>query len=402
MSNAGIRNQSSFRKANRAFSYLKIGIEGPSGAGKTMGALLIAKGLATDPSKVAFVDTENGSGELYADDARIGLDYMYASITAPFAPMKFVELIKECVDSGMEVLVLDSLSHAWKYILNYKDVLDSRGGNSFTNWGKAKPLYEELKTAILFSPLHIIGCMRSKAEYALQAGNNGKQEVKKLGTNPIAEPENEYEFTCVFTVDKEHMATTMLTGKDRTGLFGHEAGFRITPEVGERLRHWLGTAATKGEVPAEWVALNQLGGEASIEAERELQKTAVVNEPRAATISPEGQILKLLIPSEKDRRDFKVAFAGLGVDWRVFLNAGPEGEAAEAFQARAREVLSGQKLGQPPLETSLVEVPVEEPAEITPIAIGVTTPAAAVEQDAADHNVETKVKRSAKVEPVAA
>ena len=52
-----------FRKAERRKAKLRLGITGTAGSGKTYGALLVAKGLG---GKVVLIDTENGSGDLYA------------------------------------------------------------------------------------------------------------------------------------------------------------------------------------------------------------------------------------------------------------------------------------------------------------------------------------------------
>jgi hypothetical protein len=63
------------KKAQRSKAFLKLGMSAPSGGGKTLGALLIAYGLVKEMypdkpedflwSKIAIIDTENGSGELY-------------------------------------------------------------------------------------------------------------------------------------------------------------------------------------------------------------------------------------------------------------------------------------------------------------------------------------------------
>ena len=53
-----------FKKAERKRSYVKIALCGVSGSGKTYSALLMAQGLG---EKIAMIDTENGSGELYSD-----------------------------------------------------------------------------------------------------------------------------------------------------------------------------------------------------------------------------------------------------------------------------------------------------------------------------------------------
>lgn len=63
-----------FRKAERKKAKLRLGIVGPAGSGKTYSSLLIAAGLG---GRIALIDTENGSGDLYAgfnSRARMGRD----------------------------------------------------------------------------------------------------------------------------------------------------------------------------------------------------------------------------------------------------------------------------------------------------------------------------------------
>lgn len=53
------------RKAHRNQAKIKLAIQGPSGSGKTYSSLLIASGM-TDWSKIAVIDTENHSADLYS------------------------------------------------------------------------------------------------------------------------------------------------------------------------------------------------------------------------------------------------------------------------------------------------------------------------------------------------
>ena len=98
-----------FRKAERKQVKLKIGLSGVAGSGKTYSALLIAHGICGDWSKIAVIDTENGSGELYSN---LG-GYSVCPLAAPFTPAKYVEAIHAAEAAGFNVLVIDSLSHAW-------------------------------------------------------------------------------------------------------------------------------------------------------------------------------------------------------------------------------------------------------------------------------------------------
>ena len=53
------------KKAQRKQAKIKLALQGPSGSGKTMSSLLLASGIA-DWSKIAVIDTENHSADLYA------------------------------------------------------------------------------------------------------------------------------------------------------------------------------------------------------------------------------------------------------------------------------------------------------------------------------------------------
>jgi hypothetical protein len=219
-----------FKKAQRARIYLKIGLMGPSGSGKTHSALLLAQGLANG-GKIAVIDTENGSASLYSHVT----DFDVADMEPPFDTEKYIAAIKAAEEAGYAVLVIDSFSHAWKYLLDKKERLDSRGGNQnrYTNWGPVKADADRLKDAILQSKIHVISCMRSKTEYTQE---NGK--VQKVGMAAIQEPDVEYEFTTVFLIDMTHSAQAT---KDRTTLFGSRI-FQIEPKTGSALLNWLGTA----------------------------------------------------------------------------------------------------------------------------------------------------------------
>lgn len=219
-----------FVKATRQKAALKLAITGPSGSGKTYSALLLAFGLG---KKVAVIDTENHSASLYAD---LG-DYDVLVIEPPFSTTKYIDGIKAAEAGGYEVLVVDSLTHAWAGeggILDQKNARDTRGGNQYTNWKEPGEAHERLKNAILQSPLHVIATMRSKVEYVIE----GNKPVKK-GFAPIQRDGMEYEFTTVFDLDMSHNA---LASKDRTNLFDAEVT-RISQKTGERLILWLNSAS---------------------------------------------------------------------------------------------------------------------------------------------------------------
>lgn len=224
-----------FVKAERKQTKLKLAMTGPAGSGKTFSALLLAKGLG---KTIAVVDTENGSACLYSD--KFAFDVV--TMNPPFTVEKYLMAIQAAVEAKYDVIILDSITHAWAGeggLLEQKEQLDARGkGNSYTNWASITKKHEEFKGAMLHAPIHLIATMRSKQDYA-QVEENGKKTVKKLGLAPIQRDGMEYEFTVVFDVAMNHEAEA---SKDRTGLFTDKI-FKVTEDTGKQLKVWLDTGA---------------------------------------------------------------------------------------------------------------------------------------------------------------
>jgi hypothetical protein len=218
------------RIAERKQAKIKMALQGPSGSGKTMGALFIAYGLCQNWNKIAVIDTENYSASLYAHLGR----YSVLNITAPFTPEKYIEAVRFCAEAGVEVIIIDSISHEWEGSGGILDIHSNMTGNSFTNWGKLTPRHNAFVQAILQSPVHIIGTIRSKQEYVLSE-RNGKQVPEKVGLKGVTREGMDYECTLVFDVDIKHNA---VASKDRTGLFMDKPEFKITPAIGGQILAW--------------------------------------------------------------------------------------------------------------------------------------------------------------------
>lgn len=218
------------RKAERKQAKLRVGVSGPSGSGKTYSALLLARGMATSWEKVALIDTENGSGELYS---HLGA-YNVITLEAPFSPERYIEAIKACEDAGMEVLVIDSVSHEWEGTGGCLDLVDKLGGR-YQDWGKVTPRHNQFIQAILQSGMHILTTTRRKQDYEMTKGNDGKVKVEKMGLKEVQRDGFEYELTLAFEVDTGHMAKA---SKDRTGLFMDKPEAIITEKTGEMLKEW--------------------------------------------------------------------------------------------------------------------------------------------------------------------
>lgn len=224
------------RRAERKKAKLRLGISAPSGGGKTYSALLMAFGLG---GKVGLIDTEHGSGDLYA---HLG-EYDIIGIEAPYSVIKYREAIKAFESAGYDTIIIDSLSHAWAGdggLLDKQGKLADRGTNSFAAWRTITPEHNALVESMLQSPCHIIATMRSKQEYILETNDKGKQTPKKVGMAPVQREGMEYEFTVMLDVDMNHIASA---SKDRTSLFDGQF-FKIEQKTGETLLNWLDSGVT--------------------------------------------------------------------------------------------------------------------------------------------------------------
>lgn len=215
------------RTSERKQAKIKMALQGSAGSGKTMSALLLAKGIVDDYSKVAIVDSEHGSADLYA---HLG-DYNVLTLEPPFSPENYIKAIDICLKSGMKIIILDSLSHCWEYLLDFHSKM---AGNSFTNWSKITPLQNKLVNKILQSPVHFIATMRTKQDYVLNQ-KDGKFVPEKVGLKAIQRNDLDFEFTLVFDIDIKHNASS---SKDRSGLFSEREGFKITEGTGKLIKNW--------------------------------------------------------------------------------------------------------------------------------------------------------------------
>lgn len=226
------------QQASRKKAKIKLGLQGPSGSGKTYSALLIAYGLTGDWKKIAVIDTENHSADLYA---HLG-QYQVLSLESPYSPERYIEAIRICVKAGVEVIIIDSISHEWFSSGGILDIHGNMSGNSFTNWSKLTPRHNAFIQEILQSPVHIIATIRSKQEYVL-VDKNGKQIPEKVGMTGITRDGFDYDLTLVFEIDIKHNA---IATKDRTALFIDKPEFKITSNTGKQILEWCN--AGTGEI----------------------------------------------------------------------------------------------------------------------------------------------------------
>lgn len=230
----------SFTKAVREKVFIKTLLSGASGSGKSVSALRMATGIARKcDGKIAMIGTESSRDLYYSNE----YDYDLLQLEDPFTPEKYMEAIDAAVDAGYKVLIIDSMSHEWKYL---NDVHDKMPGNSFQNWGKLKPRHNAFMEKILQAPIHTICTARGKDEWVLEEDDKGKKVPKKVGLGAQQDKNITYEFTVSLMIDQNtHVAST---DKDNTHLFDGTFNM-ITERDGEKLYEWANTGEAHKEKP---------------------------------------------------------------------------------------------------------------------------------------------------------
>jgi hypothetical protein len=223
------------RPAQRQKAKLRVGLSGPSGSGKTYSALLLASGI-TSWDKIAVIDTENGSGELYAHLGK----YNAMTLEAPYTPERYIEAIDACISSGMEVVILDSVSHEWEgsggcLEINEMIAQAKYKGNTWAAWNETTKRHRKFIEKITSAKVHIITTARSKTD-TIQTED---KKIKKVGLKEIQREGFEYELTVNFNLDREGYLA--VASKDRSGLFIDSDPFVITKETGVTLKKWSNT-----------------------------------------------------------------------------------------------------------------------------------------------------------------
>lgn len=229
--------------AQRKRAKIKMALQGPSGSGKSFSSLMIAYGLTNNWETIAVLDTENHSSELYA---HLG-PFKVLPLSNPFTPEKYVEAIDVCTKEGMEVIILDSITHEWENLIDFHS---SMAGNSFTNWGKVTPRHNAFVQKILQAPVHIISTIRTKQDYVLNE-KNGRMVPEKVGLKSVQRDGLDYEFTLVFDLDIKNNATA---SKDRTGLFFSKPECKLSEKTGELIRNWCNDAEDNPEAIRKRIA----------------------------------------------------------------------------------------------------------------------------------------------------
>jgi len=222
-----------FKPASRRQARLHLALIGPAGAGKTYTALKLACALG---DRVALIDTERSSACTYAGEFKFDVAEL-----DDHHPQTYVDAIHAADDAGYDVLIIDSLSHAWAGRSGALELVDraaarSKSGSSFAAWRQVTPLHNALMDAMLSVNCHVIATLRAKMAYTQEKDSNGKTRIRKVGMQPLQRDGLEYEFDIVGDMDLDH---NLVISKTRCSRLADAVIHRPDEELARVLQDWL-------------------------------------------------------------------------------------------------------------------------------------------------------------------
>lgn len=235
------------RPARRSDSKALIGLYGQSGSGKTMSALLLARGLVGPNGKLVLIDTENGRGSLYADVIPGG--YETIDLGEPFSPIRYVEAIDAAEKAGAECVIVDSMSHEWEGLGGVGDMageIERRTGKPGLHcWKEPKLAHQKMLLKLLQAKTHVICCLRAKRKSRqMKDERTGKQVIVKDDFyTPKQDGDFIYELTVHAEILQDHkLRVTKVSHPQLATVF--KDGVVISEATGRAVAEWA-----KGNAP---------------------------------------------------------------------------------------------------------------------------------------------------------
>lgn len=259
-----------FRDAERMKCKASVLIEGLSGRGKTGLALALTYALVGDWEKIAAVDTENNSMPLYCGvklhNGQVVGKFKVGDITADdgFSPSHYHAYRQLAIESGMEGLICDSISHMWQYKGGILDLVTQAQRkdprlNKYTAWGTPEIVQEKnmIMDLIRHPKLHCINTVRVKEKMEFITTEDGKSGLKSLGEQQIVMPDLKYEPDLVLSMQepgaKDGTPPVVKVIKSRYSPFVVDEIYRMTDNMMHQLKLFL----EEGTSPEELEQMQQ-------------------------------------------------------------------------------------------------------------------------------------------------
>lgn len=191
------------KKAVNEQAYLKCGIFGDAGSGKTTTSSYLAMAISNalgNKKPVAFFETEAGSDFLIEKFNAENIELLRVK---SHSLNDLIEAAKEA-EKSCSCLIVDSITHIWEDLCRSKlEAINAARKKrnlyqldklEFQHWSDVKNAWKKWTNLFLNSSLHIIVCGRSGGVWQFETNDEtNKKELQKVGSKMKAEGEFGYE-----------------------------------------------------------------------------------------------------------------------------------------------------------------------------------------------------------------
>lgn len=247
-----------FEEAVRQQCKASILIEGLSGSGKSGLALMLGYTLAgNDWTKVFAIDTENKSLPLYRDlPTHTGTTFGAFKVgqlskDIGFKPSNYLAFRDVAIQNGAEVVIKDSISHAWQYSGGILDLVNEAkksntryAKDSYAAWSDETVMKEknELMELLRHKDVHVICTVRVKEKMEYSTDEAGKTKLISLGEQQIMQADIKYEPDLVLRMEKpgdENTAPEATVVKSRYAILKKDETYRFDAALMLQLKKYL-------------------------------------------------------------------------------------------------------------------------------------------------------------------
>jgi hypothetical protein len=198
-----------FQPAEVTSAYMKLGLLGFQGSGKTKTASKIViglvhymqeRGIAAANKPVMFLDTETGSDWVIPDFKAAGIR-MEAAKTRAFSDLLLA--VEEAEQNG-SAMIIDSITHFWMELTQSYMKKKNRSRLQFEDWGHLKLEWGKFTDRFVNSSAHIALCGRAGFEYDYTVDEETqKKNLEKTGIKMKAEGEMGYEPSLLVLMERQ-------------------------------------------------------------------------------------------------------------------------------------------------------------------------------------------------------
>ena len=296
------------RKATTRSARLKMTIEGPSKAGKSFCALVVARELVatlkankclTGDGTILGICSENGRLEDHYGDCVV--DFCCERLPS-YEPETYIDFLKQGVDSNASVIIIDGISQEWAGkggSLEQQHIIQKINPryNSFTAWSEITPRHNRFIEEIVRAPCHVICTMRTKTDWAMEANDKGKLQPVKIGMKPIQRDETDYEFDVCGNIDMNHILSVTTRGS-LSRLIG-DRKFLPGPSVDD-----AGEVIHLGRIIGEWIS-GKTGLSDGLASRQQIDEIMALGETLEMKNAQWKALFKLVNISSLDSMDMK-------------------------------------------------------------------------------------------------